>query len=131
MNNLFTTAILTVIAALSLPAQTKIQTPSAPDSIPAARMETISREMLAQQSAVANLQAAQLEVAKFMAAPQASYNDSTARWTKLLDTLRKEFHAEGCDLTVEKTWDCTKRDKDKADAEALAKAKESAGSPKL
>lgn len=124
-----TGALITSVISSLLTAQT-IQPSKAPTTIPDSRMESISREMLLQQSAVSTLQSAQLEVAKFLAAPQASYNESTVHWTKFLDALRKEFHAEGCELTVEKTWDCTKRDKDKVDAEAVAVAPKTTGSPK-
>lgn len=71
-----------------------------PKPVPAERHEDISKKMLAAQSAQIQAMQAQVQAEKAIKAAEAAmkvYED-------LRTALQKEFGAEGCDLSLEKTW---------------------------
>jgi hypothetical protein len=69
--------------------------PPSPTPVPKDRHEEISRVMLKlQQAQMAQVQA------------QATVDSATSEYRSLLDKLRKEFNAPGCDLDIAKEWHC-------------------------
>lgn len=81
----------------------------APRAIPAERQEEISRRVIAvQQGQIAALKADVASLQAQIGAMQAgARRDSLeAEYLRLLDALRKEFSADGCELRVDKTWNC-------------------------
>jgi hypothetical protein len=86
-------ATLLLAATFALAADTKPAVGPVP--IPKDRHEEISRVMLKlQQAQMAQVQA------------QAAVDSATSEYRSLLDKLRKEFDAPGCDLAIDKTWHC-------------------------
>jgi len=79
---------------------------SKPVDIPADRREAISQLMLQVQRAQIGLQATQLEAQAAVLKAQNAVRDQQAAFSAMENSLRKEFHAEGCDLTIEKKWKC-------------------------
>lgn len=73
-----------------------------PKEIPPSRHEEISRKMLAAQGAQNFAMRAQAEAERALRAAE----DAAKRYEELKVSLQKEFEAEGCDLSLEKTWVC-------------------------
>lgn len=72
-----------------------------PKDLPKERQEEASREMLAFQAAeLRTVQAQRDEV------------EATKRLRDYMDRLRKEFHADGCDLSMDKKWICPPKPKE-------------------
>jgi hypothetical protein len=76
--------------------------PKTAEPIPAARHEEISRLMLSLQQAQIESQSIQIASVR----SQKQVKDEQAKYDALVESLKKEFHAEGCDLTLQKTWAC-------------------------
>ena len=66
-----------------------------PVPVPENRQEEISRAML-------SFQAAQMDARK----AQDELDRAGKNYSALLEVLRKEFNALGCDLTMDKKWSC-------------------------
>jgi hypothetical protein len=82
-----------------------------PKPIPPERHEIVSRIMLRATLAQVNLlsirERAVIESDQLRAAERE--RDSAARaWRSLLEAYQREFHAPGCEISVDKKWECQK-----------------------
>jgi flagellar motor protein MotB len=77
--------------------------------------ERISRLMLKAQDAQFKLQTVQIQiqqkVEQALKQPMADAESATKAFQDALAELQKSHHAEGCSLTVDKEWDCSKAGK--------------------
>lgn len=71
-----------------------------PKPIPSERYEEISKKMLTAQSAQIQAMQIQAEAEKAIKAAETAMK----AYSELKAALQKEFGAEGCDLSLEKTW---------------------------
>jgi len=100
---------------------------TAPLTIPAARQEAVSQVMLKLQQAQIELQGTRLsgqaEIAKLQTAVQEATDKAQVKvaeaqkeYGDLEVALQKEFHKDGCRLTIEKSWRCAPADTSKESA---------------
>lgn len=79
------------------------------EPIPAARHESVSRAMLRVSLAhlrVLTLREQQTVNTDELRAAERELLTARSLWTAMQEQLRKEFSAAGCEITVDKTWDC-------------------------
>jgi hypothetical protein len=77
-----------------------------PQPIPASRHEEISRALITAQDAQLHTRLLRDEAEKQIKIAQDAEQQAIQSYVKLVQKLQVEFHAEGCTISIEKTWTC-------------------------
>ena len=104
---------LIILAALAASLTFAADELKGPQPIPKERYEDISKRMILAQSAQLNTRGLKEAAEKQIRAAQDEEAKAVQSYLDMVESLRKEYHAEGCTLTIDKSWDCPKKEGEK------------------